>query len=732
MRKAFDGLFALALLVATMFALRALSSSIAGPDSDGGAQTFAAVGFVVLAAYVLAELASRIAIPRVTGYIVAGIVAGPQIAGLLNVDVVEDLQVFNTLALALIALEAGLELQLSSLRRVARTLGAILLFKVPLTWLFIGGAFLAASPLLPGAEQLSTEVLIGMALMLGALGHGTSPAVSIAVISELKAKGKLPDVILALAVFKDVVMIVMLAIGMAVTTVMTTEGATLEMAVFTKLGLKVLASIGVGVALGGLIIAYMKWVRWEMVLCLLLLAYGVNDLANVLHLKMLLIFIAAGFTVQNFSSYGHDLHKPLAMLALPVFVVFFTTVGAKLDLGALASVWHIGLILFVARLLAMYLSARGGAWLAGETPRFGNTVWRGFISQAGVALGLLLMAQEAFEGHPLAEPLGRVANMLIALNLLIGPLLLRGALTASQRRKDSLPSNAETPDSSETAPQDATKAVEEIAAVTEIQPSLRLNHDESVGFEGPEDPDLQAIYVSVETTLKRSQESIQARLVTAWHHSALHRLEQAAKTGPNTVSTDALRAYDAQAHLPGVMDDLRALREELRHLPVLVKASLHEHHWELPTTPSWQDRLTAWRLKRRAARGGQRKLYIRHVARTTIEGQLFENLLTFTRQLMQREALMLSQLGDWNARVLRGGTSDDPTDLVQLRDELTERYKELSDQLNAHIDAALASFNRALRLVGTPSLPSKQLRYAQVASAVDRALTRLGQESRQW
>jgi hypothetical protein len=199
----------------------------------------------------------------------------------------------------------------SSIRRVARSLLSIVLFKVPLSWLMVGGAFVAASGLLPG--DFTTSQRLAMGLVLGALAVGTSPAVSVAVIAESGAKGKTPDTILSIAVFKDIVMILMLAVALAFGNVLVDPG------VLLALGRKIALSLVAGAILGGALIAWMRWVRWELVLSLVIIGFGGTALAGVLRLKPLLVFISAGFVVANFSRHGHALHKPLSLLALPVF-----------------------------------------------------------------------------------------------------------------------------------------------------------------------------------------------------------------------------------------------------------------------------------------------------------------------------------------------------------------------------------------------------------------------------
>ena len=99
-----------------------------------------ALGFVVLASYTIGGLVGQLKLPHITGYLIAGLVFGPSLArslaglslpppfdkGILNDEVIEQLDLFDTLAVALIAITAGGELKLESLRKGLRAITSIL------------------------------------------------------------------------------------------------------------------------------------------------------------------------------------------------------------------------------------------------------------------------------------------------------------------------------------------------------------------------------------------------------------------------------------------------------------------------------------------------------------------------------------------------------------------------------------------------------------------------------
>src|SRR5690606_12740973 len=89
----------------------------------------AAIGFLLLCGTLLSELLETIGLPRLSGYLLAGVVAGPHVLHLVDHHTVERLSPVNTLALALIAIAGGAELRVSMLKSVARSVAWALLLQ---------------------------------------------------------------------------------------------------------------------------------------------------------------------------------------------------------------------------------------------------------------------------------------------------------------------------------------------------------------------------------------------------------------------------------------------------------------------------------------------------------------------------------------------------------------------------------------------------------------------------
>ncbi|MBV1858393.1 MAG: cation:proton antiporter, partial [Nannocystaceae bacterium] len=323
-----------------MFVVLALLTMMLGLDALRADQsvTLAAIGFVILAAFAIAELGGRMSLPKVTGYIVSGVVLGPYAADILSKAVVADMNMFGTLALGLIATTAGLELELKGLAKLTRTLAATISIKVVLCAILVGGSIVGMG-LFTDQLGLSNDAQVyGLAMLLAALAIGTSPAIALAVASESNARGRLTELVLGAAVAKDVIVVVAFNIALATALAMS-AGGELGVGVLIHVGEEIGVSVVAGVILGGLLIAYLRFVKTEMLLFVTATVLVVAEVAVYLKaefhivLELLLVFIVAGMMVRNLTpKLEHDLLKPLKTISLPVFIVFFTNAGAKIDL----------------------------------------------------------------------------------------------------------------------------------------------------------------------------------------------------------------------------------------------------------------------------------------------------------------------------------------------------------------------------------------------------------------
>lgn len=384
-----------------------------------------AFGFILIFAFLSGKEISRLKLPQITGFILAGIVCGPHILGFLSQSDVKALQILDGLALGLIALTAGGEMRLVRLKVQIKDIGSLVIFQ---TIVIIGG-FLCFGLLLPGTLSLffpgENLPAIPIFLLLGTLATATSPSTTIAVITETKSKGEITDLILGTAVVKDFFVIILFAFSLSVAQSMVGIGGTANN-VLTGVLLEVGSSVALGIAVGLGLIFYLKFIRRELTVFILGVAFFTYQISHNYDLHPLLICLVAGFLVENFSPHGEGLIQAIEKVSLPVFVIFFAISGASLDMNALAKSWILALVFFVFRGGLKI----GGSYIGAKIAKSGSFIekwgWAGFISQAGVTLGMVVIIEKTFPTW--GTQIKALILAVIALNQVIGPIFLQKLL----------------------------------------------------------------------------------------------------------------------------------------------------------------------------------------------------------------------------------------------------------------------------------------------------------------
>ncbi|HNC45585.1 MAG TPA: cation:proton antiporter, partial [Acidobacteriota bacterium] len=151
--------------------------------------------------------------------------------------------------------------------------------------------------------------------------------------------------------------------------------------------------------------------------------------AKMLHLDPVLLCLVAGFFVENFTRQGERFLENLEHTFSVVFVIFFTVAGAKLNLTALATVWPIAILFVILRMVSLYAGTQLGAKLSNASPEVARLTWLGLIPQAGVALGLVIIVEQAFPGW--GADLATIIVAMIGIHETLGPLAFRLALSMS-------------------------------------------------------------------------------------------------------------------------------------------------------------------------------------------------------------------------------------------------------------------------------------------------------------
>lgn len=413
------GLLALALAAGAWAALRTTGLV------EARSEPLFALGFLAVAGTVAGAVAAVAGLPRLTGYLLAGILAGPQGFGVLSTDDVKALSLVNGLALALIALQAGGELTVETLKRIWRSVLYSSLAQILVVIAPMAGVFVVASPFIPFVQGFEQGPLLALGVLWGVLMLTRSPTVTLAVLAETRAKGPVAEHTLGVVVLLDVLVLPFFAAALAFARGQLV-GASFEGHAFIELGEEIFASACGGLTFG-LLLALLLWSTAERVLVLIVFGYALTAVSSYLEYDTMLVFVVAGFVVTNLTRLGDALVHTSERTAAAVMIVFFATAGAKLDVEALRELWPVAVAFFGARIALTFLAARLGHVVAKDPEVVKRGAWLGFVSQAGVTIGLTTIVADALP--EVGRPFASLTIAVVALNELLGAILFKLALT---------------------------------------------------------------------------------------------------------------------------------------------------------------------------------------------------------------------------------------------------------------------------------------------------------------
>ncbi len=381
-------------------------------------------GILLVCGFFGGKLAQRLRLPAITGYIVVGLLLGPSALSLVPDTVAVQLEPIPHIALGLIAISIGGRFSVRQFRTLGKDTISITLFQLVATF---------------GAVTLLLVVFgaaLPVALLLGAIASATAPAATVAVISEYRARGRMTDTLLATVALDDAGCVVLFSMVAAVCAVL--AGGASRAVVFSSV-LKPLWELG-GSILIGLVIGYIvhrlvvnRRDRNEMVVIVLGFVLFCSAVTMDLHLSPLMTNMVLGLTLVNLSSKNERIFRMLEPLEAPIYAAFFALAGTELQLGLVVRVGVLGCVYIVARMAGKYFGSLLGALVAGSSLVIRKYLGLCLFPQAGVAIGLVMVAQQ---NKYIASPEHAVQMVTIVLtsvlvNELIGPPIARYAIFRS-------------------------------------------------------------------------------------------------------------------------------------------------------------------------------------------------------------------------------------------------------------------------------------------------------------
>lgn len=389
-----------------------------------------ACGAIALFGLYAGKLARVSRLPSLVGYLVLGMVIGVSGLNILDGAGLEKTAFLTKFCLGFVAFAIGSELNLAWLKRQGVGVVAVILAESL-------GAFLVV---FAGVYMLTGD--LPMAIMFAAVAPASAPAGTVSVIRECRARGPLTRVLYAVVGFDDALAIVIYAVAAAVAQGVLgaeAEGGGEQPAVLLCSALKEIGvSIVIGAVCGVLFNALAP--RLTNSAEVLVLLFGVTGiavgLAELFHGSLILANMIVGIIPANVRSKGtmRRIAEPVEGVMPLVFVLFFGLAGAHLDIAMLPEIGLLGVVYILCRSTGLVGGSRLGAALGRMDETIKKYVGLGILSQAGVAIGLALVAKEQFDALGTPEAIRIGSHLIITITAtsivfeLIGPILTKIAL----------------------------------------------------------------------------------------------------------------------------------------------------------------------------------------------------------------------------------------------------------------------------------------------------------------
>ena len=415
------------LMLLALTGLMQATRTFPNPTLTGGTEL--AFGYLLLAAFFAARIAARIGLPKLTGYLLVGVVAGPYVLGLVSKEMAGSLAVINGVATCVLGLTAGGELHLRRVRPLLGTLRAVTVLSVLVAMVVLSFVVFVLQPLLPMFTKVSTTQSLAICAVVGVALSAQSPAVVMALLAETRADGALSRMILATVVVADLVVIIVYSIVAAIAGALVGGELDLRETVMS-IGWELFGSMAFGLLIGMLIARYLKSVERGAALFVLTVCVVVAEIGSVVHLDPLVIMIAAGVWLRNFSRANADalLHS-FEAAELPVFLVFFSLAGCKLNIYDLWSILLPVLVIAAARAAVFFYGTRRACQRTHADPAVTRYGWTGLVPQAGLSFVLVVVIQKNFPTFGAAAAV--LLLSVVGVNQLFAPVLLRLSLVRS-------------------------------------------------------------------------------------------------------------------------------------------------------------------------------------------------------------------------------------------------------------------------------------------------------------
>lgn len=378
--------------------------------------TLLSLAVMIFSGMLCGRLVKHIKLPNVTGYLIAGLLIGPSVLNIIPKDAIEGFTIISNAALGFIAFSIGNEFKISYFKRV----GATPIIIAALESLF-AVIFVVIGLLLAGQS-------LSFSLVLGAIAAATAPAATIMVIKQYRAKGPMTETLLSVVAIDDATALMYFGICVAVANALEGGHVSLAQTILSPL-FEIGGALVVGFLMGLIFTLPLRFFkkdgnRLSLIIAFVFLGVGLADLCG---FSSLLLCMAMGAALANFSRETPKVMNIADGVTPPLFLLFFVASGAELQLSILPSIGVAGIIYVVLRVAGKMAGTSLAAILCKAAPAIRKYLGMALVPQAGVAIGLSLIATTAVPEY--GATIRAIILCATLIYELIGPAVAKLSLT---------------------------------------------------------------------------------------------------------------------------------------------------------------------------------------------------------------------------------------------------------------------------------------------------------------
>lgn len=353
-------------------------------------------------------------LPRVTLLLLLGIVVGPEGFDMVPAIIINRFDLIANMTLLIVGFLLGGKLS----RKMFHAHGSQLL------WISVSAALITSMVVFLGL--LAVGMPLEVAILIGSIASATAPAATVNIVDEIETSTPFSDILLAIVAVDDAWGLILFSLAMAIVTSIHNLGG------FATPLAHAIHEIGGAVILGmaiGFPAAYLTG-RIRPGRPMLTEALGpvllCGGIAIWLEVSFLIASMTMGAIVSNFARHHEIAFHEIENIEWPFMIIFFVLAGALLEIGSLKTIGTIGVVYILCRSSGKLF----GAWAGGVLGKADHAVrnWMGLalLPQAGVAIGMALVAANQFPEH--RQILLSIIISTTILFELFGPVFTRLAL----------------------------------------------------------------------------------------------------------------------------------------------------------------------------------------------------------------------------------------------------------------------------------------------------------------